>query len=125
MMYKSLGLVPRLFFLYYLSTPRALFVVYRDILLRMEKRNLIIIIFAIVVVLGIVLVVKYFDKFSTKTGVPIGNVSPEEKTFKNTSLPPPPATSTISSTVKLPKPLSPQEQQRATKKIALPPPPTQ
>lgn len=80
---------------------------------------------AVVIVLGIILATKYFDRVNTKMDAPVVDVLLEEKTFKNISLPPPPATSTVTNTIKLPKPLSPLEQQKASKKITLPPPPTE
>lgn len=124
MMYKSLGLTPGLFF--WLSTSHASFVVYRDILLCMEKRNLIILISAVVIVLGIILATKYFDKLNMLKQENIeAPLVPQKFTSENISLPPPPATSTISKTIKLPKPLSSRQQQEEQKKITLPPPPIQ
>lgn len=92
----------------------------------MDKRNLIILITAVVIVLGIVLATKYFEKLNIlkQENVEVPLV-PQKLTSENISLPPPPTTSTISKTIKLPKPLSPRQQQEEEKKITLPPPPAQ
>lgn len=92
----------------------------------MDKRNLIILISAVVIVLGVVFVAKYFENFNIlkQENVEVPLV-PQKLTSENISLPPPPATSTISKTIILPKLLSPLEQQKASKKITLPPPPAQ
>lgn len=123
-MYRGLSVELKPFLFSVIHT-YASFAVSRDILLRMEKRNLIILISAVVIVLGVILATKYFDKFNTKIEAPVADVFPEEKTFKNISLPPLPTTSTISNTIKLPEPPSPQQQQEAVKKITLPPPPAE
>ena len=92
----------------------------------MEKRNLIVLISAVVIVLGIIFVAKYFDNYNVlKQETKEVLLVPQNLPSENISLPPPPATSTVITTIKLPKPLSPQQQQEAAKKITLPPPPAE
>jgi hypothetical protein len=91
----------------------------------MNNRNILIVVFAVVFIAGVVLLPKYFD-YRNFLKQEVEESLPVQKTIsENFSLPPPPATSTVINTTKLPKPLSSLEQQKAAKKITLPPPPAE
>ena len=92
----------------------------------MDKKSILIISLAVVVIGGVFLVPKYFEyrnslKQEVEESLPV-----QQPISRNFSLPPPSTTtSTVIKTMKLPKPLSPQQQQEVSKKMTLPPPSTQ
>lgn len=91
----------------------------------MHKKEFVIIGLAVIVVLGVILLPKYFQ-YRDSLEQEIVETSPIKNSLsENFSLPPPPATSTVIKTIILPKPLSPTRQQEVQKKITLPPPPAQ
>lgn len=92
----------------------------------MGKRNLVVLVVALVLVFGVIVVSKYIENYNILKQTPEEILLvPQKPIAENFSLPPPPATDTSLGSIDLPKPPSPKQQQDIRQKMNLPPPPAQ